>query len=234
MTRLERGITFKRLTTDQEEILELWAKVAGFFNIPKPEVVSGFENIPLRPPYIVAANHRGWAEVLSLWETWPDWIYFMTRDINFKIPILKYYCQKAGMLPVKRGKVDRNALQWADKILKQGKVLGMMIEGTRGRGDQLTQNKPPKRGTARIAIRAKVKILPVAVVGTENYAPLVDVEPWRLPGQALRLKTSSNQPPIKLAIGEEIDEHLIDSVDSKRLTGIVSMRIKRLVSLLES
>lgn len=238
MSRHERGYFNQEVSASQKEVLELWWKAAEFFNISAPEVVSGYNNIPDKPPYIVVANHRGWAEILALWETWPHWIYWMTRDSNFKIPILNHYFRKAGMFPVTRGTVDRAALAQASQIISEGKVLGMMIEGTRGRGSQVTQHKPPRRGTARIANDTKVAVVPVAVVGSEHYIPLIDEmlvrSPFKIPGEIYNIKMTAENPRIRIAVGEPVEEHILGPIDSSKLTEILDLRLKNLVDLLES
>ncbi len=215
-------------------LLRTWERLAATFGIPaKPEFVFGRENIPLNPPYIVAANHRGWAEIFALWEIWPEWIHWMSRDLNFKIPILKDFCRQAGMFPVTRGTVDRNALSTAQEILNSGKVLGMMIEGTRGRGETLTKLNLPRRGTAHIALTAKVPVVPVAVVGSENYAPLIDVEPWRFPFEIVRLLTKTPHPAMRVAIGKPVVEHLHNHINSTDLTNLIFQQLGQLIEHLE-
>jgi 1-acyl-sn-glycerol-3-phosphate acyltransferase len=59
------------------------------------------------------------------------------------------------------------ALRRAEKVLRQGHLLVMFPEGTRSRRPGLGKGHP---GTAVIALRSGVPIVPVAVSGTETVS----------------------------------------------------------------
>ena len=91
---------------------------------------------------------------------------------------------------VRRGEADREALRKALEVLHSGGVLGIAPEGTRSRETQALQQG--KVGTAYLATRADVPIVPVGISGTEQIRHRVrqlrrtDVrlavgEPFRLP-----------------------------------------------------
>ena len=67
--------------------------------------------------------------------------------------------------PVRRFDADLAAILNAERILKRGGVLGMFPEGTRSRTGLLGKPHP---GTAVIALRSGAKVLPCAIVGTEQ------------------------------------------------------------------
>jgi 1-acyl-sn-glycerol-3-phosphate acyltransferase len=68
--------------------------------------------------------------------------------------------------PVYRGDKDQWAMRHAAKVLKHGQALGMFPEGTRSKGKGLAV---AKTGAARLAIEANCPILPVAVVGSDQF-----------------------------------------------------------------
>lgn len=245
MSKVERQFRFKPrdLPLGKRAILWSWWLLAELCHIPETEVISGQENIPEDSSYIVAVNHRGWAEVPALLTTWDKWIFFMAKKGSFKSPVLYPILKAGGMVPVKRDAVDRAALKSASEAISGNKVWGMMYEGHRGRGDEITRFKPAKRGTAKIAIDEEVAIVPVGVVGSENYAPLIDKELWRIPEYIMRFRRSPDNPPIRIAIGEPIEEHLDWKVERgtgeysprlTELTEIIGGRIRGLVEKLES
>jgi 1-acyl-sn-glycerol-3-phosphate acyltransferase len=73
-----------------------------------------------------------------------------------------------GQIPIDRGRPDREALKRAVGVLRQGHVLGMFPEGTRGAGELTTV----QHGIAYVALRVPgVTIVPVACIGTERALP---------------------------------------------------------------
>ena len=64
-----------------------------------------------------------------------------------------------------RGRLDREALRQADQSFAQGLALVMFPEGTRSKSGRLRHAFP---GSALIALRSGVPILPVGITGTEK------------------------------------------------------------------
>jgi 1-acyl-sn-glycerol-3-phosphate acyltransferase len=85
--------------------------------------------------------------------------------------------------PVKRGKVDIQAIKTAMKILKEKKVLAIFPEGTRGNGKELL---PGKTGIALIALKTRVPVVPIGIAGPYrlfrrihvNIGAAVDLSPY--------------------------------------------------------
>jgi len=72
-----------------------------------------------------------------------------------------------GAFPVRRFDADVGALLTAERLLRDGWALGMFPEGTRSRTGQVGRPHP---GTALIALRAGVPVIPCAITGTEQLA----------------------------------------------------------------
>ena len=70
----------------------------------------------------------------------------------------------AHTFPVHRGHIDRKAVIESFRVLKSGEVLGIFPEGKRTRGGKVG---PFHEGFAGIAIKAKVPVLPAAIVNSE-------------------------------------------------------------------
>jgi 1-acyl-sn-glycerol-3-phosphate acyltransferase len=112
----------------------------------------------------------------------------MAKKELFDIPIVGKLYTMGGFIPVRRFEGDLHALRLSQRALRRGLVLGMFPEGTRS-GGRLARGEP---GSAIIAIRTGVPILPVAIWGTENVKLPRDLfrrtrvnirygEPFRLP-----------------------------------------------------
>ena len=68
--------------------------------------------------------------------------------------------------PVNRGDKDQWAMSHALKVLRHGQTLGMFPEGKRLKGQGLSV---AKTGTARLVIEANCPIVPVAVLGSDQF-----------------------------------------------------------------
>jgi 1-acyl-sn-glycerol-3-phosphate acyltransferase len=149
----------------------------------------GLENFP-EPPYIVAINHLSVFDTPVLLTVCPHTIRALTAAKHKRNPIYAPLLVIMGSIWVRRGEVDRRALREALDVLKQGGVLGLAPEGTRARGTHALQEG--KTGTAYLATRADVPIVPVGLAGTERikdnlprlrrtYVRAVVGKPFRLP-----------------------------------------------------
>ena len=149
----------------------------------------GLENFP-EPPYIVAINHLSVFDTPVLLTVCPHTIRALTAAKHKRNPIYAPLLVIMGSIWVRRGEVDRHALREALDVLKQGGVMGLAPEGTRARGTYALQEA--KTGTAYLATRADVPIVPVGLAGTERikdnllrlrrtYVRAVVGEPFRLP-----------------------------------------------------
>jgi 1-acyl-sn-glycerol-3-phosphate acyltransferase len=93
----------------------------------------------------------------------------------FTSPGLKGWLQKtffsgAGQVPIDRsgGRASEGAITTGLKILANGDLFGIYPEGTRSHDGRLYRGKT---GIARMALEAKVPVIPVAVIGTDVVAP---------------------------------------------------------------
>jgi 1-acyl-sn-glycerol-3-phosphate acyltransferase len=109
--------------------------------------VQGLENVPNSGAVILASNH------LAVADSFQRWFY-----------------TSAGQVPIDRTDADsaHAALTTAQRILSQGKVLGMYPEGTRSPDGRLYKGKT---GIARLALETGVPVIPVAMVGTDVVNP---------------------------------------------------------------
>jgi 1-acyl-sn-glycerol-3-phosphate acyltransferase len=139
--------------------------------------VHGVENLPLKGPIIVASNHLNDADPGVLSMGIPRRLVFMTKVELFKVPGLAQFLRLYGAFPVRRHEADLGALRRANRTLQEGLALLVFPEGTRsGRQAVLGKGWP---GTALIALRNSVPIVPVAITGSQNMSlPLLFVRPF--------------------------------------------------------
>ena len=125
--------------------------------------VTGRENIPKNESFIACSNHNSYMDPVMMGAVLPRNFAFMAKEELFKIWGLGWLIRKFNAFPVKRGRHDVGAIKAALQILKKDKYLIMFPEG-----GTMTNGKrvKGKTGAVMIAIRAKVKVLPVSIKGT--------------------------------------------------------------------
>ena len=127
-----------------------------------------------RRPYVVVANHESFADILLIshlpWE-----MKWMSKAEFFRIPIVGWEMRLAGDIPLRRGSPTSagQAMSHAREVLRQRVSVMIFPEGTRSPTSDLL---PFKEGAFRLAIKAGVPILPLAVAGTRTALPKHD---WR-------------------------------------------------------
>ena len=150
--------------------------------------VMGRENVPRYGAVLVVANHLSLIDPPLLGVSLERKIRFMAKEELFRSRLSRFLMRSLGAFPVHRGRVDRAALREAERVLARGQVLAMFPEGMRSRG-QLTDGF---FGSALIAMRSGVPIVPVGITGTEKvrkassllHRPRLTVkigQPFRLP-----------------------------------------------------
>lgn len=127
--------------------------------------VRGKENVPGQGALLIVANHLSLADPPVLGASLGRKVAFMAKQELFRSGFLSYFLRSLGAFPVHKGRLDRKALRQAGQLLTQGQALVMFPEGTRSENVRL---QPAFRGTALIAFRNSVPILPVGITGTEK------------------------------------------------------------------
>jgi 1-acyl-sn-glycerol-3-phosphate acyltransferase len=137
--------------------------------------VEGLEHIPDSGPAILASNHLAVADSFYLSLVVSRRITYLAKSEYFTGTGLKGWFQRwffnaVGQVPIDRTDADaaQNALNTAERLLNQGKVMGMYPEGTRSPDGRLYKGKT---GLARLALQTGVPVIPVAMIGTDVVNP---------------------------------------------------------------
>jgi 1-acyl-sn-glycerol-3-phosphate acyltransferase len=147
-----------------------WAGVKGvmfFVNCVGVHVdVAGAERIP-PVPCIFAANHTSSADAPAVVGAIPRRIAILLKRSLFEWPIVGQAFRLAHFIPVDR--FDRasaiESLEQATEALRQGQSFLIYPEGSRSPDGRLQEFK---KGTAVMAIKAGVPVVPVACSGAQR------------------------------------------------------------------
>jgi 1-acyl-sn-glycerol-3-phosphate acyltransferase len=134
----------------------------------------GLENLPVTGGYVLACNHVSsldpWPLGLPLWPH--RWLRFMAKSELYWWP-LRLLLNAAGAFRIRRGVGDREAIEVAVQLVRDGHVVAMFPEGTRrAKGLVKRHEARPRSGAARIALEAGVPLVPAAVAGTDRLLRL--------------------------------------------------------------
>jgi 1-acyl-sn-glycerol-3-phosphate acyltransferase len=131
----------------------------------------GLENIPAEGPAIIAANHESFLDDLLLpLMVKRRKVVFLAKADYFDKWYLRWFFKGANVIPVRRGSKSaaEAALQAGVTALREGKLIGIFPEGTRSPDGRLYRGKT---GVARMALEARVPVIPVAILGTFEAMP---------------------------------------------------------------
>lgn len=143
-------------------ILRVLANIAIFLLIDLK--IEGKENIPKKGPFIVIGNHFSFIDPVLVMAKIPFWTEFIGGTVNPGSPDVVQFLPKLwGILNVYRGSSSRDALKGAQKVLNQNGVLCIFPEG----GNWANVLRPARPGTAFLAKRMQVPILPIGFTGLE-------------------------------------------------------------------
>jgi 1-acyl-sn-glycerol-3-phosphate acyltransferase len=130
--------------------------------------VIGAEKIPTEGAYVLAPVHRSNIDfaLTSIITRRP--MRYMGKDSIWKSKLLGRFVSMLGAFPVHRGSADRDAVKACTSIVEGGNPLVMFPEGTRCSGPVIEEMFD---GTAYVAARAGVPIVPLGIGGSEAMLP---------------------------------------------------------------
>lgn len=117
----------------------------------------------MQPPYIIMANHRSFADPMALAIKVKKYeIRFIGKRELAHGRLKSWLFSGLHMILVSRHATDMAAMRQCMQTLKEGHILGIFPEGTRHQPEMMQE---VESGTAIIALRARVPLLPVYIDG---------------------------------------------------------------------
>jgi 1-acyl-sn-glycerol-3-phosphate acyltransferase len=138
----------------------------------------GAENIPVEGGALIVSNHRSLMDPISVGMCIDRHINFAAGSFAFNVPLVGNAFKAWGAIPLNvfGGEKSKKDLDAAVELLEQGELVGVFPEGvhTLARPHRVSKIQTFRTGFARVALRARVPIIPVAVVGLgERNLPTV-------------------------------------------------------------
>lgn len=138
--------------------------------------ITGRENVPATGAAILASNHLSFADSIFLPLLLDRPMSFLAKSDYFTGKGIRGWATKAfmkgtGQIPIDRsgGKASEASLNTGLQILGRGDLLGIYPEGTRSPDGRLYRGRT---GIARMALEAKVPVIPVVMVDTDTAMPI--------------------------------------------------------------
>jgi 1-acyl-sn-glycerol-3-phosphate acyltransferase len=196
----------------QHFVAHLWAATMLRIALSPVEIV-GAEKLKDHPVAVYASNHLSYMDTPVLFAKLPFQFRIMAKQGLWKTPFVGWYLNRSGQVPIDSHS-PRSAvagLLRGVKTLNSGIPLVLFPEGGRSPDGRL---QPPASGSAFMAIRAGVPLIPVALIGTYELLPM---------------HVYSLRPrPLKIVIGDPIPTHGLNTKDTDALTSRLHQEIASL------
>jgi 1-acyl-sn-glycerol-3-phosphate acyltransferase len=138
--------------------------------------VKGLDNIPADGPAIIASNHLSFSDSIFMPLMVRRPVVFLAKSEYFtgtgvKGRLTAMFFRLTNQLPMDRsgGAASEASLSAGMDVLSHGGLLGIYPEGTRSPDSRLYRGKV---GVARLALKAGVPVVPVAMIGTDKVQPI--------------------------------------------------------------
>jgi 1-acyl-sn-glycerol-3-phosphate acyltransferase len=127
----------------------------------------GGDRVPRSGGAVLAINHLHWIDIPVVGVTCPRNVNFVAKVEAIRVRGFGRYIRTFGTLAVRRGESDRDAVRLMRQAARDGRVLGLFVEGTRQHTGRPGTAQP---GAAMVALQEDVPVVPVAIYGTQDWS----------------------------------------------------------------
>ena len=182
----------------------------------------GEENVPADEAVLYIGNHRSFFDIIITYSRCPRLTGYISKKSIMKVPVLGLWMKRLHCLFLDREDIKQGLkviLAAIDQV-KAGISICVFPEGTRCKNqDDPTDVLPFKEGTFKIATKSKCKIVPMAIVGTNEI--FEDHLPW------------VKKKHVVIRYGTPIDPATLSKEDQKHLgaycRGVIVDMLKEIV-----
>jgi 1-acyl-sn-glycerol-3-phosphate acyltransferase len=186
----------------QHFVARVWAKTMLIISCSPVEVV-GREKLIGHSAAVYASNHLSYMDTPVLFGKLPFQFRILAKQELWKLPFIGWYLGRSGQVPIdsRSGRSAIAGLLRGVATLKSGLSLVVFPEGGRAPDGRL---RGAASGSAFMAIRAGVPLVPVALIGTYELLPM---------------HVYSLRPrPLKIVIGDAMSTEGLNTRDADALT----------------
>lgn len=141
---------------------------------------------------IIAPNHVAAVDPFFVGSIIPVEIYYLAKVELFKNKLIGNILKFLNAIPVKRGMIDKGAINFVTQILNKGHSILIFPEGTR-------KSASVKSGVGKFAMQLKKDILPIYIKNSQYF--------W---------KCFLRKDKLKIIIGEKIKAESFSNLDETK------------------
>lgn len=136
--------------------------------------VTGLENLPSKPPFVIAPNHSSYLDAVVVAASLPneqlrDVWWAAWTGVTFANPLLRFISRFAHAVPIDQQHGAKSSLAFGAAILQRGGSLVWFPEGGLSRTGQVQEFRP---GLGLLLKYFQVPVVPVLIRGTFEALPL--------------------------------------------------------------
>ena len=135
--------------------------------------VVGADRVPASGGCILASNHESIVDPFVLAVVTQREIRYLAKAELFRTRVGAAAFRSLGAFPIERGRGDLGAFTEAERLVRDGQVLGIFPQGT----SKKHRPRPWHRGAARLALLTGAPLVPVRMTGTLRTGVRIDVGP---------------------------------------------------------
>lgn len=186
----------------QHAIAQIWSRVTLWIALSPVRIINP-ENLRKHSAAVYVCNHLSYMDTPVLFSRLPFQFRILARHDLWKIPFVGWHLNRSGQIPVDSSNIRSTvaSLNLGVAALKSGMPLLVFPDGGRSPDGK---PQPFLSGSAWMAIRAGVPIVPLALIGTHELMPM---HVYHL-----------NPRPLLLVAGEPISTEGCTTKDADALT----------------
>ena len=205
----------------QLRIVQWGFRVVLFLSGTKVDV-RGEENVPKDEAVLYVGNHRGFYDTVISYSRCPGLTGYISKNNVAKVPGLSHWMRRLYCLFIDRDDIKQGLkiiLQAIEQV-KSGISICIFPEGTRNKNENPAELLPFKEGSFKIAQKTNCKIIPMALVHTDDI--FENQFPWI---KRAHVVLEYGKPIIPSELAKEDQKHL-----GAYCQGVISSMLENIVS----